>query len=295
MSILHRWIVYEAHYSVDEKSKITIIDYYGIMVVNREVELLIYIGYWKTTHIMTRKYIYHTMSESPPERPKITKWLASHGIASRRQAEYIVKEGAVTVNGAVMTNPAERICPERDVVTVDGKTLGKQKPQTRLWKFYKPKGCLTSAYDPEGRTTIYDILPEQYQHVRYVGRLDYNTEGLLLLTNDGELARALTDPAAGIPRVYRARCRGNPDPRRLDLIRKGVTIEGMHYRPADICVAERTANAMWVDMTLTEGKYREVRVLLDYAGLQVSRLIRVSYGPYRLADLSLEDVEEVIL
>lgn len=227
------------------------------------------------------------------EHPKIAKWLAAHGIASRRKAEDAVREGRVTVNGKVMTDPAERIVPGKDIIAVDGETLESAAPEARIWRFHKPKGCITAASDPEGRKTIYDILPPECRQLRYIGRLDYNTEGLLLLTNSGAKVKELTDPQAGIKRVYRARCRGEADPARLAQVMRGATIGDTRYRPAVIKADISGGGAQWYTLELKEGKYREVRILLEYCGLQVARLIRTAYGKHKLGDLPEGAVSEI--
>ena len=232
------------------------------------------------------------MSDAPVT-VKIAKWIASHGICSRRAAERFVADGRVTINGAECRDVATRVTPGKDLVKVDGQLLKEDLPDVRIWRFHKPKGCLTSASDPEGRDTIYDLLPREMQELKYVGRLDYNTEGLLLLTNSGALAEKLTAPSAGIKRVYRVRTFGRPDKRRMQQVQNGAVIDGMRYRPVEIS-AERRNNAsqLWYRLTLSEGKNREIRILMEYCDLKVTRLIRTKYGEYSLGALAPGDVAE---
>jgi 23S rRNA pseudouridine2605 synthase len=228
------------------------------------------------------------------ERVKLAKHIAMHGICSRRAAEGKIRAGAVFVNGRQEKDVATRVLPSADRVAVDGKELAAQPPAVRLWRFHKPKGCLTSASDPEGRETIYSYLPKEMKNLLYVGRLDYNTEGLLLLTNSGALADHMTSPETGLKRVYRVRAFGRADARRMEQLRRGATIDGMRYRPVGIEEEEReNASQRWLTLTLSEGKNREIRVLMEHCGLQVTRLIRTSYGEFSLGTLPPGKAEEV--
>ncbi len=220
---------------------------------------------------------------------RIAKLLARAGVGSRRDIERMIEEGRIALNGAVITQPAPLLA-SLDGLTVDGNPVAKPV-STRLYRFYKPVGCLTAARDPKGRKTIYDVLPKDLPRLMPVGRLDFNTEGLLLLTNDGEFKRQLELPASGVERTYRARAFGDISQAQLEELVEGITIEGVRYGKIDANLERRTGRNQWVEMTLTEGKNREVRKVLEHFGLQVSRLIRTRYGPFDLADLPLGAVD----
>ncbi len=229
-------------------------------------------------------------TQNPAERPdgdRIAKLLARAGVASRREVERMIAEGRVAIGGKPVETPATLLTSLRGV-TVDGKPVAKPE-RTRLFAFHKPSGLLTTEHDPKGRPTIYDALrnalPEGAPRLMPVGRLDYNTEGLLLLTNDGEFKRALELPATGVERTYRARAFGDVSQAQLEELIHGITVEGVRYGRIDANLERRTGRNQWIELTLTEGKNREVRKVLDYLGLDVSRLIRVSYGPLLLDDL----------
>ncbi|MCX5497356.1 pseudouridine synthase [Kaistia dalseonensis] len=215
---------------------------------------------------------------------RIAKVLARAGLCSRRDAERWITEGRVALNGKVLTSPAVNVGPN-DVVEVDGKPLP-QKERTRLWLYHKPRGLVTTARDPEGRPTVFDSLPDHLPRVIAVGRLDINTEGLLLLTNDGGLARVLELPSTGWLRRYRVRAWGSevlqPD---LDKLKDGVTIDGVMYGAIEATLDRIQGTNLWISLGLREGKNREVKKVLASLGLEVSRLIRVSYGPFQLGDL----------
>ncbi len=224
---------------------------------------------------------------------RIAKLLARAGVGSRRDIERMIGEGRVALNGEVLETPAT-ILTSLQGVTVDGKPVAEAQA-TRLFLFHKPAGFLTAARDPGGRPTIYDVLPRELPRLVPVGRLDLNTEGLLLLTNDGELKRALELPANAVPRTYRVRALGQVRQQDLEALALGVTLDGVRYGPVDASV-DRRARAeganLWLTMTLTEGKNREVRKLCEAMGLKVSRLIRTSYGPFQLGELAARQVEE---
>lgn len=228
-------------------------------------------------------------SEGAPQR--IAKLLARAGVASRREIERMITEGRVAKDGTVLDTPAT-ILTSLKGVTVDGKSVS-APAATRLFLFHKPPGYLTAANDPGGRPTIYDRLPQGLPRLIPVGRLDYNTEGLLLLTNDGELKRQLELPSSGIVRSYRARVFGEISQEQLEELIHGVEIEGMRYGSIDANLERRTGRNGWVEMKLTEGKNREVRRVLEFLGLEVSRLIRTSYGPFELGNAPVGMVEEV--
>jgi 23S rRNA pseudouridine2605 synthase len=225
------------------------------------------------------------------EGERIAKRIARAGIASRREAERLIDAGRVTVNGEIMRSPALDVLPD-DVITVDGVPVPKAE-RTRLWRYHKPAGLLVSRGDPQGRRTIYTELPPELSHAISVGRLDYTSEGLLLLTNDGELSRKLELPTGGMARRYRARAFGHIDQKGLDRLKDGITVDGIHYGPIEAKLEEaRGANA-WIALTLTEGKNREIRNVLRAIGLHVNRLIRTSYGPFQLGDMPPGAVAEV--
>ena len=228
------------------------------------------------------------MAQEPrPEGERIAKLLARAGVASRREVERMIADGRVAIDGKVLDTPAT-IIPHLRGVTVDGKPVAKAD-RTRLFAFHKPTGLITAERDPKGRPTIYtalrNALPKDAGRVMPVGRLDLNTEGLLLLTNDGEFKRAMELPASGIPRTYRARTFGEVRQEKLEELMDGVTIDGMRYGPIDANMERRTGRNQWIELTITEGKNREIRRVLEHLELQVSRLIRIGYGPFALDDL----------
>jgi 23S rRNA pseudouridine2605 synthase len=230
-----------------------------------------------------------TQDQAKAER--IAKVIARAGVCSRREAEKLIGEGRVAVNGAVLASPAFTVTPT-DAVTIDGAPLAARE-RTRLWLFNKPKGLVTSNRDPEGRATIFSALPADLPRVVTVGRLDINTEGLLLLTNDGGLARILELPSTGWLRRYRVRVHGRVRQADLDRLAKGVTIDGMVYGAVEAALDREQGANCWLTMGLREGKNREVKKILEYLGLTVTRLIRISYGPFQLGDLTAGAVEEV--
>jgi len=230
-------------------------------------------------------------AQRPKDTQRIAKLLARAGVASRREIERMIDAGRVALDGTVLTTPATLLASLHGV-TVDGVPVKAPAP-ARLFLFHKPPGFLTAAFDPQGRRTIYHALPEDLPRVMPVGRLDLNTEGLLLLTTDGELKRQLELPASGVERTYRARAYGEVSQAQLEDLIDGIEIDGMRYGAIDANLERRTGANVWVEMTLTEGKNREVRRVLEHLGLQVSRLIRTRYGPFVLADLPPGEVVEV--
>ena len=224
-----------------------------------------------------------------PER--IAKRLARAGVASRRVAETMIAAGRVAVNGRVIDSPALNVTAG-DRVSVDGKVLGAPEA-ARLWRYYKPLGLVTSERDEKGRDTVFAHLPEDMPRVVSVGRLDLNSEGLLLLTNDGALKRRLELPSTGWLRKYRVRALGEPEDKALEPLRKGITVAGERFQPMRVTIDRQQGANVWLTVALREGKNREVRRALDAVGLTVNRLIRVSYGPFQLGELEPGGVEEV--
>lgn len=225
------------------------------------------------------------------EAQRIAKLLARAGVASRREIERMIEERRIAIDGKPVETPATLLNSLKGV-TVDGKPVKPPAP-ARLFMFNKPSGVLTAANDPKGRKTIYDRLPADLPRVMPVGRLDLNTEGLLLLTTDGGLKRALELPSSGVERVYRARAFGEVSQAQLEDLIDGVEIDGVRYGSIDANLERRTGRNCWIEMKLTEGKNREVRRVLEYLGLKVSRLIRVAYGPFVLGHLEMGHVMEV--
>lgn len=232
------------------------------------------------------------MTKPPtPQGDRIAKVLSRAGIASRREAERMIEAGEVTVNGKVIDSPALNIGPN-DRVTVRGQAVGQPDPP-RLWLYYKPEGLVTSASDEKGRETVFDHLPEDMPRVMSVGRLDLNSEGLLLLTNDGELKRRLELPSTGWLRKYRVRVKGNPTDPDLEPLRRGITVEGEQFQPMSVVLDRHQGANAWLTIGLREGRNREIRRAINEIGLIVNRLIRISYGPFRLNELQPGQVEEI--
>jgi 23S rRNA pseudouridine2605 synthase len=224
-------------------------------------------------------------------RARIAKVIARAGLASRREAEAWIAAGRVEVNGQVISSPALNVGP-RDKIIVDGVPLpGRER--TRLWLYHKPRGLVTTAKDPEGRTTVFDVLPPELPRVVSVGRLDLNTEGLLLLTNDGGLARVLAHPSTAWLRRYRVRVFGKVDLLKLEALAKGIDVDGFSYGPIEASLDREQGDNAWLTLGLREGKNREVRKVLEHLGLSVNRLIRISFGPFQLGDLGTGAVEEI--
>ena len=231
------------------------------------------------------------MDDDSEKGERIAKVMARAGLCSRRDAEHWINAGRVSVNGAVLKSPALNIRPGDDV-RVDGRPLPRAE-ETRLFLYHKPAGYVTSARDELGRETVFDILPDGLPRVISVGRLDLNTEGLLLLTNDGGLSRFLELPATGWVRTYRVRAYGTISQEELDTLKDGVTIDGVRYGKIKASFDQQIGSNCWLVFSITEGKNREVRRVLEYMGLKVNRLIRVSYGPFQLDEMEEGDVLEV--
>lgn len=231
---------------------------------------------------------------SPPasdDKERIAKRLARAGICSRRDAEKLIAEGKVAVNGRVLDTPAFLVAPG-DRVVVNGQVVPEAE-KARVWRYHKPAGLVTTHRDPQGRPTVFEKLPDTMPRVISVGRLDLNSEGLLLLTNDGELARSLELPAAGWVRRYRVRVHGTIDPETLVPLERGVTVDGVKYGPIKAILDRQQGANAWLTVSLKEGKNREIRRVMEHLGWPVSRLIRVSYGPFQLGSLPEGAVEEV--
>lgn len=230
--------------------------------------------------------------DGPEERgERIAKFLARAGVASRRDVEKLIADGVVKVNNTKVVHPATFVT-EGDLITVAGR-LVEPPARTRIWRYHKPAGLMTTHRDPEGRPTVFEKLKDRLPRVISVGRLDLNSEGLLLLTNDGELARQLELPATGWLRRYRVRVNGSPDPQALAALAKGTTVDGVRYGPIEAGLDSRKGDNSWLTVSLREGRNREVRRVMAHLGLPVSRLIRVAYGPFQLGTLARGEVEEI--
>ncbi len=232
------------------------------------------------------------------KQERIAKVIARAGICSRRDAEKLIEQGKVSVDGQIISTPATKVS-DKNIIEVNGKKLS--KADTRLWLFNKPRGVITSHKDPQNRQKIFDILPNNMPRVISVGRLDYNTEGLILLTNDGELSRYIELPSTGWERVYRVRVYGFVDEKKLHTLKNGITIKdkktGKNIRygniEAKIEGKPNDSRNSWIIISIKEGKNREVRKICEHIGLEVSRLIRISYGPFKLGNLQEGDIKEV--
>jgi len=224
---------------------------------------------------------------------RIAKVIAASGLCSRREAERWIEQGRVKVDGVKLTTPAVTVSPEQEIV-VDGKALAKPKA-VQMWKFHKPKGAITSRKDEKDRQTVFDLLPPEMRNLHTVGRLDYNSEGLLLLTNSPTVKRYLELPDTEWVRHYRVRVHGVPAPQVLKQLAAGVTIEGMRYKGIEVAIsgAGKEASNVWLEVKLREGKNREIRKVFVHFGHPVSRLIRTGYGPFQLAKLPIGQIEEL--
>ena len=222
---------------------------------------------------------------------RIAKYLARCGVASRREAERLIEQGRISINGEDVVSPATLVEGDEDI-RFDGEKV-KAKDKTRVWLYYKPNGLVVSHKDEKDRDTVFKFLPDWMPRVISVGRLDLNSEGLLLLTNDGELSRQLELPSNGWSRRYRVRVHGKIIDKRLEELQKGVIIEGIEYAPCKIVVDSKQGTNAWLTITLNEGKNREIRKLMGFIGLDVARLIRISYGPFQLGNLKEGEVKEI--
>jgi 23S rRNA pseudouridine2605 synthase len=219
----------------------------------------------------------------------LAKKIAESGVASRREAERLIESGHVTVDGQIVKTPVFFV-DDLSEISVNGKSITKKSEEIIIWKFHKPRGVIVTKNDPQNRKTAFDFFRQDKscadQRLIYIGRLDYNSEGLLLFTNNGDTARKMELPSTGLKRVYRAKILGTVSDEKIQELKDGVTIEGIKYRSADIKIDRRSRTNSWITVTLSEGKNREIRKMMEYAGCVVSRLIRTSYGPFNLGTLS---------
>ncbi len=227
------------------------------------------------------------------KKERIAKMMAHAGLCSRRDAEKWIADGRVAINGQIISTPATLV-DETDTIVIDGKPVTQKQP-ARLWCYHKPVGLVTTHKDPAGRPTVFDNLPQNLPRVISVGRLDLNSEGLLLLTTDGELARSLELPSKGWKRKYRVRIHGKMTPQIISQLQKGVTVDGIKYAPTIVEIEPNQAQGsnQWILVTLTEGKNREIRKIMAHFGFKVSRLIRIAYGPFQLGNLPEGEVREI--
>jgi len=225
------------------------------------------------------------------EGERIAKFLSRAGVASRREAERLIEQGVVSVDGAVLTPPAVKVTPDMDI-RIDGTRVGKPDAP-RLWRYHKPDGLVTTHKDPQGRPTVFEALEGRLPRVISVGRLDLTTEGLLLLTNSGALSRRLELPSTGWTRRYRVRAYGRTTQAKLDALKDGVDIDGVQYGPVRAKLDQTQGGNQWITLSINEGKNREVRTLMRHLDLHVNRLIRTAYGPFQLGKLPKGAIEEV--
>jgi len=231
------------------------------------------------------------LSEDKPEGERIAKTIARAGLGSRRDAERMIAEGRVMLDGELVTSPARNVT-ENNIIQVDGKPLATREP-ARLWRYHKPSGLVTTHKDEKGRDTVFASLPKSLGRVVSVGRLDYNSEGLLLLTNDGEIARRMEIPSSGWTRVYRVRLFGKVTQADLDKLATGITLAGVKYGPIVADIERSKGMYSWATVSLKEGKNREVKRVMEGLGLKVARLIRTGYGPFQLGQLAEGQTEEI--
>ena len=225
------------------------------------------------------------------KKERIAKLIAATGLCSRRDAERLILEGEVSVDGVKLDTPAFLV-DGTEMIIVNGSPL-QEKPVSRIWLYYKPRGLVVTHKDPEGRATVFENLPKNLPRVVSVGRLDLDSEGILLLTNDGAVARHLESPSTGWKRKYKVRIFGQVTQDKLDTLKKGITVEGIHYKSIDAIIESQQGSNSWVLITLTEGKNREIRRIAEHFGWIVNRLIRLSFGPFSLKDMESGEVKEV--
>ncbi len=223
---------------------------------------------------------------------RIAKKIAKSGAASRREAERLIAEGRVFVDGEVVTTPVFFVSDSHEI-TIDGKPIRTKAKKLIVWKMNKPKGYLTTKRDPKGRKTVFDLFPKINDRLLYIGRLDYNSEGLLLFTNDGNFSRKLELPSTGLSRSYKVRFHGNLTSEKITKLKKGITIDGINYGPIDVKIEKQDKTNNWAILTLKEGKNREIRKILEFLDCIVSRLIRISYGTVSLGNLSSGKIEKL--
>lgn len=223
---------------------------------------------------------------------RIAKKIAESGAASRREAERLIEEGRVRVNGELVSTPVFFVDDSHEI-TIDGEPIGKKSEKLVVWKMNKPKGYLTTKHDPKGRKTVFDLFPKTNDRLLYIGRLDYNSEGLLLFTNDGNFSRKLELPATGLARSYKVRFHGNLTKEKIEKLRNGVTVDGINYGPIDAKIIKQDKSNNWAILTLKEGKNREIRKVLESLGCIVNRLIRISYGTVSLGPLPSGKIEKL--
>jgi len=234
-------------------------------------------------------------NKTPEESTKIrlAKAINAAGYCSRREAERLIIAGEVKVNGAIVSEVVTFVTLE-DTIEIEGNLLNNTTVKPRLWLYFKPRGLVTTHYDPEGRPTVFENLPSSLpSHVISIGRLDIDSEGLLLITNSGPLARYFELPSNNFRRIYKVKAFGNFSSKDIHFLEKGVEIEGIKYRPAQIKLIKTNNSNSWFEVTITEGKNREIRKLFNFIGLQVNRLIRISYGNYKLGDMTPGDIIEI--
>ena len=236
------------------------------------------------------------MSSTDSEKKiRIAKKIAECGVASRREAERLIESGQVTVDGEIISTPAFFVTDQNEII-VKGQKISKKSEQIKIWKFYKPRGVITSRRDPQNRPTVFDFFKNIDDRLLYIGRLDYNSEGILLFTNNGNVARAVELPSSAIPRTYRVKIFGKLPKSAIDEIKNGITIEGIHYGKAEIFaenpISQKSANS-WLQITLREGKNREIRKIMEHFGCSVNRLIRISYGPFSLGNMTPGKIEKI--
>lgn len=230
-------------------------------------------------------------AKAPEAGERIAKFLSRAGVASRREAERLIEQGVVTVDGETLTTPAFLVTPDMDI-RLDGTRVGKPEAP-RLWRYHKPDGLVTTHKDPQGRPTVFEAVAGKLPRVISIGRLDLTTEGLLLLTNSGALARRLELPSTGWTRRYRVRAYGRTTQGKLDALKDGVEIDGVSYGPIRASLDQTQGGNQWITLAINEGKNREVRNVMRHLGMQVNRLIRIAYGPFQLGKLAKGDIEEV--
>ncbi len=227
-----------------------------------------------------------------PKAERIAKVIARAGVCSRREAERWIETGRISLNGVTLETPATTVLPT-DKIQIDGRDLPR-KESTRLWAFHKPRGVVTTHFDPGGRETLFNILPRNLpEHIISIGRLDLMSEGLILLTNDGEFARKLEHPSSNIPRTYHVRIYGEMDQDELEKLSTGISVNGVDYGTIQWKYGPKKGHNQWIEMTLHEGKNREIRKIVDHLGARVNRLARVSYGPFKLGSLEIAEAEEI--